>query len=713
MKITKEKKQKEKKTNTQVKKVKNKPVKTKKRSIRSTLFAGFLIPVLMIVVLGVISYTTASQTIMEKYEESSLNTVEAMSMYGDILTDSIASRALEQINGSDMKQYYENYYDNTDPMWLEYFGNAKSTLLQMYNSTDYVSNYYVIPKAGSSMSSAWKNLESTFYDDFMASEIGVNFAEDKSLKNGWFGYHPEVDAVRGSDGEDYAFTYVQKFTKGDIFLLMDWSVASAEEMIAEADFGENSICALISSDGREVSRVRKINADGTETLEKVEETVFVNEAFYQSAKEAQTAISDYVTWNGESYLFVYSPLGESGISLCSLIPQENIVEEVSSIRNLTVLIVIAAAVIAILVGNYIAGGISKTVNIISKGLENVSQGDFTQTFDVKRKDEFGALGKVLNDTFEKIRLLMADMKRFGGNVNRMADDISEKTDYLNESIQNISIGIGEVSNGLQVQATETDRSNDKMQGFAERLEHIHSETNQMSGAISGATDAIHQGQVIIKDLNEKSQTTADITNVLVENVSGVQKHSKEIEGIIDTINSIAEQTNLLSLNASIEAARAGEHGKGFAVVAEEIRKLADQSAEAAGEVQHRLNKMSVMTDMTTQSAEETQNIVAQQGLSLNQTIEIFGEIEKKVEELVSGLQVVVDSMEQINRDKDEIQSAVMNISMEADSAAASTEEVTSSLDEQVNVMSKLAHNMEYLKKETTILEESINKFRIE
>lgn len=684
----------------------------RRKSIRATLLLGFLVPVLLLILLGVISYQTASRTIMDKYEESSKNTLIAMSMYGENVVDGIASRALEQITGSDMKQCYESFYTSKDAEWLRFYSDANTKLFQMCSSAGNISNYYTIPKNNTSMSSLPTDFGSDMYEKFMETSIGKAFTEDPSLKKGWFGYHADLDEARKSDGEDYAFTFVQKFLSADVYLVLDWKMESAEEMLEQIDFGKDSIVALVSGDGREVVCIRTEKEDGTETLEKMSESVFVNSDFYTSSMEQAQAGSEEVRWNGSDYLYVYSPIGDSNISICGLIPRENILAEVSTIKNITIVLVIVAMVIASLIGVCISGGISKTVKLISNGLDKVSEGDLTHKFEIKRRDEFGMLGKVLDETIGKIRLLMEDMKMFGSNVNQMADDISDKTAFVNESMQSISVAVGEVAKGIQIQAVETEKSSGKMQGFAERLDSIYSETTQMSDAIDSATEAINEGHLIIKDLHAKAETTTSITNVLVDNVSGVQKYSSEIIGIVDTINNIAEQTNLLSLNASIEAARAGELGRGFAVVAEEIRKLADQSATAAGEVQARLGKMSVMAEKTNQSAAETQKIIVEQGISLDQTIAIFNTIEEKVEELVSGLKIIVDGMRCINTDKDEIQASVMNISLEAENAAASTQEVNAALSEQEAAIGKLAENMEQLKKETAVLEQSINCFRI-
>ena len=212
------------------------------------------------------------------------------------------------------------------------------------------------------------------------------------------------------------------------------------------------------------------------------------------------------------------------------------------------------------------------------------------------------------------------------------------------------------------------------------------------------------------ELNRKSETTVSITKTLVENINNVQERSSAIEGFIDTINSIAKQTNLLSLNASIEAARAGENGRGFMVVAEQIRKLADESMQAGRNIKKIVESILATTEKTTESAREAETIVFEQAGALQETIEVFGEINECVETLVNGLKDIADNMQLMSGEKEQVQDSISHISIVTEQAAVVTEEITSTLDKQVKIVSDLAKNVELLKQEADALDQSISRF---
>ena len=242
------------------------------------------------------------------------------------------------------------------------------------------------------------------------------------------------------------------------------------------------------------------------------------------------------------------------------------------------------------------------------------------------------------------------------------------------------------------------------------MDGICAVTDDMGNTIDKATTAVEQGRIIVDELNRKSETTVSITKTLVENINNVQERSSAIEGFIDTINSIAKQTNLLSLNASIEAARAGENGRGFMVVAEQIRKLADESMQAGRNIKKIVESILATTEKTTESAREAETIVFEQAGALQETIEVFGEINECVETLVNGLKDIADNMQLMSGEKEQVQDSISHISIVTEQAAVVTEEITSTLDKQVKIVSDLAKNVELLKQEADALDQSISRF---
>lgn len=679
-------------------------------SIMGTLIKAFLVPIAFIIILGAVSYTTASRTIKNKVEDASVSTVSAMGMYCDLLTSSVSSKALELAASENMSAYYGKYYKQNDSKAMQYWRDAKKDLLQAKASVKYLYSYHVISEYGTFITSISAGLGDDCYKGFMESAEGKYLEQNGAKKNAWLGYHSYLDEQLKISPDRYALSFYQKFLGSNTYLVLDITTDTVEEMLEEMDFGVNSMKALITPDDREILRLETAEKDIR--LEK-KEAVFTDKDFYINSKAASEAGGAYVDYEGETYLYVYAPVGSTGIMLCGLIPQDNIVKEVSFIRNICIIMILLACVIAFVIGSRIASGMSRSVKIITRGLHKVEEGDLTQEFDVKRRDELNLLAKGLNNMLTGMRVLMTDMKKFGNEVKEMADGVAYKAETINISVKEIAIAVDEVAAGAQRQAHEAESSNNRMMDFAEKVDNVCSGTDDMGNTIDKATAAVEQGRVIVDELNKKSETTVEITRVLVDNISDVQERSAEIEGFIDTINSIARQTNLLSLNASIEAARAGENGRGFAVVAEEIRKLADESMQAGKNIKDIVGKITETTKRTTDSAKEAETIVFSQASSLEETIHVFGEINSCVGTLVEGLKNITHSMQEINGEKELVQDSIRNISVVSEQAAVATEEVTSTLDDQVRIISNLAKNVELLKREADALDESMSRFVVE
>lgn len=682
----------------------------KARKIQNVLISAFMVPVFFIVVLGVVSYRRASDTIVEKYKESSMSAISAESLYFSLLCDTVEVKANEIIIDSNTSGYYEKYYRSNKAH--DSYRNLRNNFIQAVGSVDYIQFYDIIALNGNQFTTRVDSnlLPEDAYDVFLASPEAVYLSD---ARKAWIGNNTYFDQVFGQSDAESGIVLYQKFLKAKALVSLEIKRQSILDALAEMDFGEGSYKAIVTQDGREIG-VQDVLADDGVTMvqQNMTETMFVGNSFYEESRYAEEPGSMEINHQGKRYLYVYAPTGATGITLCGLIPYENIMEDAKAIRNITVILVILAVAIALIIGNRIAVSISKTLYEMVDSLEKVAEGDLTTDFVTKRKDEFLRLNEGLNHMLNGFRDIITDVKGFGKEVNNLSGTVAEIADSIHVSMSGISDSADEVARGVVSQSEDAENCNVKMTEFSNQIIVVCEQAENMGSMTDKASDAVRQGKVIIENLNQQSETIVKLANELGQDIENVKKRSDDIEDIIDTINEIASQTNLLSLNASIEAARAGENGRGFSVVADEIRKLASQSMEAADQIKHIVENIRKTTQQTTDSAKKTEEYIFKQADSLEETITIFASINNCVDELVTGLNRMLKDMRGISNERNQMEDSIQSISAVSHQIAASTGGVANTLGEQVQLLSKLTEQAERLARRVASLEKAMSKFKI-
>jgi methyl-accepting chemotaxis protein len=216
----------------------------------------------------------------------------------------------------------------------------------------------------------------------------------------------------------------------------------------------------------------------------------------------------------------------------------------------------------------------------------------------------------------------------------------------------------------------------------------------------------------VEELDQKSKATSEITRNVITKVQKFETQSHHIGGFISSINKIAAQTNLLSLNASIEAARAGTAGLGFAVVAEEIRELADQTVQAASQIQNIVSELQSQTKETVDTALQAEGIVESQTVSLKKAVDAFHIIDQQVENLVNHMNQVSQGMQKIESAKEDTLTAIESISAVSEQTAAATEEVSATSLTQIDSVEQLRKSAYELAEDAIKLQETIKLFKI-
>ncbi|MNB80233.1 Methyl-accepting chemotaxis protein McpC [compost metagenome] len=392
---------------------------------------------------------------------------------------------------------------------------------------------------------------------------------------------------------------------------------------------------------------------------------------------------------GESQLVVYQPLATGGWTLLGYAPVSDFTKSADKLLYITFAVVLAAALIALLIGYVLIRLIGRPLGKLARLMEEGEQGNLQVRTSFKGQDEIGRLGHSFNRMMEQISLLAGQSSRSAAEVLATSEQLVKASGATSAHAREVAEATGEIAQGAASLAAEAEASNRNVELMATKMQEVAGINAIMDSTAERVLTVSDQGAELMRTLVTQSESTVQMMKLIQENSALLQESNHLIRSILSPMIAVNKQTNILALNASIEAVRAGAAGKGFIVIADEIRGLANQSNESIQSVSRITEEISNHIENTVKVVSEAGPLFREQITSVRESSIIFGSVRTEMEAFLALISQSSASVTELDLFQRQLGESMASVTSVVQQTSASTQEVASMSSQQFIVSEEL------------------------